>query len=304
MRNTVETVEDLLRRPFLKLRSDYAFKRTFCTPEHKEVLRKFLNALFEKEMVVTDITFHDKEVLPPDKNGKRIVYDAYCTTNTGHHFVVEMQQEQSELFGKRMVFYVASCIFRQGEKGGSYKFEPVYLIVVTDFDMRPLEKRIVNEVILMERNTHIAFTEDLRIYFLSLNQVAETWERCKTDLEKQLFLIKNMENMDKESTAYKSGEYKEMFNAAEIASMAAEDIVAYRNSIMIEMERQSALEFAKEEGIEKGIEEGIKKGKMEGKIEGKIEGKMEVAAEMKKKGMSPGDIMLFTGLSKEQIDSL
>ena len=44
-----------------------------------------------------------------------------------------------------------------------------------------------------------------------------------------------------------------------------EDIVSYRNSIMIEMERESELEFTKEEGIEVG--------------------KMEVAREMKKKGM-------------------
>ena len=33
-----------------------------------------------------------------------------------------------------------------------------------------------------------------------------------------------MENLNKESKPYKSGEYEEMFNAAEIASMAAEDI--------------------------------------------------------------------------------
>lgn len=51
-----------------------------------------------------------------------------------------------------MVFYISSCVFRQGEKGKSYRFNPVYLIVVTDFDMRPLERRLVNEVVLMERD--------------------------------------------------------------------------------------------------------------------------------------------------------
>ena len=55
-----------------------------------------------------------------------------------------------------------------------------------------------------------------------------------------------MEKLNKESKPYKSREYDEMFNASEIVSMTAEDIVAYRSSIMIEMERQSALEFAKE----------------------------------------------------------
>ena len=113
--------------------------------------------------MISEVMFRDKEVLPPGPDGKRIVYDAYCTTTTGYHFVVEMQRKQSSLFGKRMVFYISSCIFRQGESGGTYKFEPVYLIVITDFDMKPFEKRLVNEVILMERNTHVAFTEDVKI---------------------------------------------------------------------------------------------------------------------------------------------
>ena len=283
-----ETVDELLKKTFIKLRSDYGFKRAFATPQNAEVLRKFLYALFEGRMVITDITFQDKEVLPPDRNGKRIIYDAYCTTNTGYHFVVEMQQEQSDLFGKRMVFYISSCIFRQGESGGSYKFDPVYLIVITDFNMKPFEHRMVNEIVLMERNTHVVFTEDFKIFFLSLAQINDEWDNCKTELERQLYLIKNMEKLNKESKPYMSGEYDDMFNASEIASMAAEDIVAYRSSIMIEMERQSALEFAKEEGKEEGIEVG----------------KMEVAREMKKKGMLLGDIMLFTGLSEQQIEKL
>lgn len=174
------------------------------------MLRKFLNALFDGKMVVDTITFKDKEVLPPDKNGKRIVYDACCTTTSGYHFIVEMQQEPSVLFGKRMVFYLSSCIFRQGESGGCYKFAPVYLIVITDFDMKPFEMRLVNEIVLMERNIHVSFSEDIKIYFLSLNQVSEEWDNCKSELERRLYIIKNLENLDKESKPYKSGENKEI----------------------------------------------------------------------------------------------
>lgn len=299
-----ETVDDLLKKTFIKLRSDYGFKRAFCSPEHTEVLRKFLNALFEGKMVVTDITFHDKEVLPPDQNGKRIVYDAYCTTSSGFHFIVEMQQEQSKLFGKRMVFYLSSGIFRQGAIGGTFKFEPVYLIVITDFDIRPLERRLVNEVLLMEKSTHVVFSEDIKIFFLSLEQVSKEWDDCNTELEKRLYLIKNMENLNKESKPYKTRGYDEMFDAAEIASMAAEDIVEYRNSILIEMERQSELEFKKEEGIELGIELGIEKGMEKGRIEGMEKEKLEIARKMRQGGMATGDIMLYTGLTETQISDL
>ncbi len=78
--------------------------------------------------------------------------------------------------------------------------------------------------------------------------------------------------------------------------MAQKDIVAYRNSIMIEMERQSELEFKKEEGRKEGREEGL--------VEGREEGKLEVAREMKRRGMDIGDIMLYTGLSEQQLSAL
>ncbi len=165
---------------------------------------------------------------------------------------------------------------------------PVYLIVITDFDMKPLEHRLVNEVLLMEKNTHVVFSNDFKIYFLSLNQVSKEWENCKTELERRLYLIKNMENLNKNSKPYLTGEYDEMFNAAEIASMANEDIVAYRNSILKEMERESEIEYAKEEGIQIGEEKG----------------KLSVARQMKKAGVNLGDIILYTGLSEQQIASL
>ena len=150
--------------------------------------------------------------------------------------------------------------------------------------MKPFEKRIVNEVVLMERETNVVLTEDVKIYFLSLNQVSRDWDECKTELERILYLVKNMENLNKESKPYKSGEYKEMFNASEIASMGAEDIVEYQSSIMKEMERESELEYAMEEGIEKG--------------------KLDVAMRMKDNGFSNGDIMLATGLTEQQIQTL
>ena len=109
-----------------------------------------------------------------------------------------------------------------------------------------------------------------------------------------------MDKLNKESKPYKCGRYADMFKASEIASMAAEDIVAYRNSLMIEMERQSELEFAKEEGLEEGLQKGMEKGIEEG-IE---KGKMDVARRLKQNGMSMGDLMLFTGLSEAQIMEL
>lgn len=87
---------------FIDLRTDFGFKRLFGSSERAWILRQFLNILFAKEFEVSEVTFHDKEVLPPGPDGKRIVYDVYCTTDTGHHMVIEMQQQDHTLFGKRI----------------------------------------------------------------------------------------------------------------------------------------------------------------------------------------------------------
>ena len=93
-----------------------------------------------------------------------------------------------------------------------------------------------------------------------------------------------MENLNKDSKPYRTGEYEEMFNASEIASLAAEDLMEYMSSLLAEMERESEIEYAEEQGIEKG--------------------KFEVAQRMKNNGFAIGDIMLATGLTEQQIESL
>ncbi len=66
---------------FLNLQTDFAFKKVFGSIQNKHILIRFLNALFEGQLRVTDIKYHDKEILPSEEAGKRIVYDVYCTSD-------------------------------------------------------------------------------------------------------------------------------------------------------------------------------------------------------------------------------
>ncbi len=72
---------------FMNLMTDFAFKRLFGSPKRKRLLIRFLNILFADEnLKVEDVTYLDKEILPSDENGKRIVYDStfgfeFCQSN-------------------------------------------------------------------------------------------------------------------------------------------------------------------------------------------------------------------------------
>lgn len=67
--------------------------------------------------------------------------------------------------------------------------------------------------------------------------------------------------MDKESKAYKSGEFDDMFEAAKLGNLAAEEMVAYRESKQRynDMKLYYQYSFAKgeQEGYNSGFEKGI-----------------------------------------------
>ena len=74
--------------------------------------------------------------------------------------------------------------------------------------------------------------------------------------------------------------------------MAMEDMVAYKSSILAEMEHQSAIDFAKEEGLAKGL------------TKGREEEKVSIARTLRMIGMNDAEIIKATGLTEGQLGSL
>lgn len=74
---------------FINPFSDWGFKKIFGQEINKDLLIKFLNDLLDGEHHIEDLTFKDKEQLPELKSMRGIIFDVYCTTDKGEHFIVE-----------------------------------------------------------------------------------------------------------------------------------------------------------------------------------------------------------------------
>lgn len=286
---------------FIDLRTDFGFKRLFGSPERSSILIRFINALFAGRMVVTEVTFHDKEMLPQDPSGKRTIYDVYCTTETGHHFILEMQMNDSVNFPQRVLFYTAKAIVGQGQRGMNYALKPVYTVVFTNFNLKHLSKRLVNEVLLKERTTNEIYSEALRLIFISLPEVKPEWNECDNELEQILYLVKNMHTMDKNSEPYRSGKYSDMFDASECENMACEEVVEYSKSYYKMIDDMAAMEYSKQEARAEGLKEGRAEGLREGRTEGRAEGFIEAAQKLLKSGMSREFICETLGMTPKEL---
>ena len=328
---------------FINLQSDFGFKRAYGTKEFQKNVIQLLEAALGEDIDIKRIVphypvagsgpelvaYHDKEVLPQEMDGKRIVYDVYFTMKVGkgasmfkpyhltkenrdedveHHFILEMQNVYTPPFEDRMTYYVSEMISSQGKTGWNYDLDPVVLIAITDFDFPYLSKQMVQEFELREKNTGESLTKKLRMLFFSLKQVPKEWHECKSKLEKILFLIKNIDKMDKNSIAYKEGGYEDLFDSAESVNVVGEDMVLYSQSLAALREVQAGLDFRYEEGVQLGIQKGREEGREEGMrlgIEKGIEKeRTEIVRKMKKAGMDLGSISEITGISPEIINNL
>lgn len=119
-------MERVDKNTFMNVLTDFAFKRLFGTKERKNILMRFLNIIFEKDgLTVTDVAYHDKEILPHDEDGKVIKYDVYCTSpGEREHFIVEMQQVYHLMFENRAVYYTVKALANQLKRGDKIQFEP------------------------------------------------------------------------------------------------------------------------------------------------------------------------------------
>ncbi|MDE6409282.1 MAG: Rpn family recombination-promoting nuclease/putative transposase [Muribaculaceae bacterium] len=287
-----EPVSNPLDREFIRILTDFGFKRVFGSKERSNILRRFLNALFEGEMHIEKVEYRDKELLPEHITGKKIMYDIYCTTETGRHFILEMQQEESENFPDRILFYVSKAVVNQGVRGVEYEIYPVVCIVLVDFHITGMSETLVKDIVPVDRHTGEVYSDKMRMIFISLPEVPEEWDECDTELLRQLYLIKNMENMTRESKPYLTGDYEEMFTASSTGNLSNEEAVAYSQSYLKELDSQSAIRFAERRSLEKGIgigyDRGMTKGLMKGMEKGMEKGREDTLNELSSLAKSLG----------------
>lgn len=244
--------------------TDVGFKQIFGQEMSKDILISFLNALLEGERAITDLVFLDKERLRQDKEHRGLLYDIYCTTDTGEHIIVEMQNKFQATFRDRALYYAATDIARQGIKGSdwNYKLTPVYGVYFLNFKFRETElAKLRTDVTLADMATGEQFSDKLRMIFLQLHLFDLTEEECDTDFKKWLYVLNNMQTFDRMPFAAQKAVFDRLGSIAEIANMPKEERWAYEESLRIYRDNLAIAETEFNSGFAKGEARGEARGR-------------------------------------------
>ena len=140
----------------------------------------------------------------------------------------------------------------------------------------------------------------MRYIFLELPSFKKEESECETDFERWIYVLKNMETLQRLPFKARNAVFKKLEEIVDIASMSKEERMRYDESIKVYRDQLAVMEFERNKGLVEGRAEGL----AEGRAEGLSEGKESVARNLKRMGMDVETIVKATGLDPDVIEGL
>ena len=274
--------------------TDVGFKRIFGQELSKPLLLDFLNSLFEGEKHIANLTFLDKEQPALFEEDRSLIYDIYCETDDGEKIIVEMQNKSQPFFKNRSIYYVSESIARQGERGSAwnYAIDSVYLVAFLNFSPLDFKKQFRTDVVLAEKGTTEQFSDKLRMIFLQLPLFTKEADECENQVERWIYLLKNMETLNRLPWAAQSAVFQKLESIADVGGMTRAERLQYDEALKKYRDTISVFEGVRLEGLK------------EGNAEGRANEKKETIRRLLASGASVDIIAIATGLTQDEVKPL
>jgi predicted transposase/invertase (TIGR01784 family) len=293
--------------------TDYGFKKLFGEEINKDLLLDFLNELLKEEQgIIKDLTYLKTEHLGTTELDRKAIFDLYCENEKGEKFIVELQKTKQNFFKDRTLYYSTFPIREQAKRTDwDYELKAVYTIAILDFvfdEDKNEPNKFRYDVKLKDIDSNKVFYNKLTFIYLEMPKFNKTVDELETRFDKWLYVIRNLNKLDRIPDKLREQIFEKLFETAEIAKFTQEQVLSYEDSLKYYRDLKNSLDTARDEGKIEGKIEGMREGEMKGKIEGLREGEMKglmkVAKNMLSNGMPVSEIAKLTGLSESDISNL
>ena len=276
---------NIIKAKYIDLMVDWSFKRVFGTEVNKDILIEFLKVIFP-QFAITDITYIPTEQLGIMEEDRKAIFDVLCKTEDGKTFLVEMQRGAQEHFFERALYYTSFPIMKQGKKAiakeeegaGPWDFslDGVFFLGVLDFKYEQ-DEMTEHRYQLLETKTLKRMTDKLEFVFVEVAKFNKREDELETDLDKWLYLLKNMSTLLERPAALRDRVFGRLFDVAEYARLDDEERKKYVEAMNTTRDTFNMIAYARKQNS------------------------YEIARRMIDKGLDMDTILDVTGLTKEDI---
>jgi len=269
--------------------TDYGFKKLFGEEPNKDLLLDFLNVLLKEEQgEIKDLTYLKNEHLGTTEVDRKAIFDLYCENEKGEKFIVELQKTKQNFFKDRTIYYSTFPIREQAKRADwNYELKAVYTIAILDFvfdEDKNDPKKFRYDIKLTDTETREVFYDKLTLIYLEMPKFNKTVDELETRFDKWLYVIRNLNRLDRVPDRLRERVFEKLFETAEIAKFTPEQIRSYEDSLKYYRDLKNSLDTAKQEARE--------------------ERNIEIAKNALLKNYSVEDVIELTGLTREQVERL
>jgi predicted transposase/invertase (TIGR01784 family) len=241
--------------------NDFAFKKTFGSPENKVALISLLNAILTLPVPIVDVTIENPFNLQDFHDDKLSILDIRAVDQRGAIYDVEMQLSAHSGLVKRIVFYGCEVYAGQLKAGDDYsELKPVYSICLLLGQLWDDCPKVHHAFRLVDRDSGRLLQETLEIHTLELGwyNLKESDLETASLLDRWLYWLLHAHQYDAQTLArlFPQPEFQKATDSIDRIAKKTEDKTMYDTREKAIRDQQWILNAARREGREEGREEG------------------------------------------------
>ena len=247
--------------------NDFAFKKTFGSPENKVALISLLNAILTLPVPIVDVTIENPYNLQDFQNDKLSILDIRAVDQRGAIYDVEMQLSTHSGLVKRIVFYGCEVYAGQLKAGDDYSvLKPVYSICLLEGQLWDDSPKVHHAFRLVDQDSGRLLGDTLEIHTLELGwyNLQESELETASLLDRWLYWLLHAHQYDAQTlgSLFSQPEFQKATDSIDRIAKKTEDKAMYDTREKAIRDQQWILNAARREGLEIGREEGELFGKI------------------------------------------
>ncbi|MEG3901394.1 Rpn family recombination-promoting nuclease/putative transposase [Microcoleus sp. B4-C5] len=284
---------------FINPKTDYAFKKIFCSSESKDILISFLNALiYEGNPTIQDLEIINQNLPRQLESLKDTYLNVTAKLDDGSLVIIEILVLNVQYSGNRVLYNAATTYAFQLQRGEGYRMlKPLIALTITDFEMFRNSPNLISRFVYKEVKSNLNYPEDaMNLVFVELPKFHKEASQLETLTDKWIYFMKYARILSEVPETIDSvPEIHKAFDLANQARLSREEVEVLERREQFIHDQQGAIIKAFEEARQAGIQEA--------REERKREETLAIARQLLSQ-LDNATIAQVTGLSVEDVQNL
>ena len=242
--------------PFISAKTDFGFKKIFGSPQSKDILISFLNAmLYDAQPTIEDLEIIDPYAAPSVTGLKDTYLDVKAKITGNKTVIIEMQVINVEAFTKRVVYNAAKTYATQlRPREGYSKLNPLIALKITDFILFKNTEKFLTHFVFKELEENFEYyNREIELVFVELPKFNKELEQVENIIQSWIYFIKNAPLFDEIPEKFASiPEIQTAFSIASRTNLTVKELEELEKREMFVEDQRGAIIKSRKEGIIEG----------------------------------------------------